>query len=96
MVEQKDFKKQLWLGIGIIAGSMVVFGVVFYIFANNVKNSTDAIVRGRNDIIEESTFINSYSNLKKNAPAVATYQVAMDQLLAAQDNLIAFPSQSIG
>ena len=95
-MEQKDFKKQLWFGVGIIVGSMVVFGVAFYIFAGNVKSSTDAIVRGRNDIIEESTFINSYSNLKENAPAVAAYQVAMNQLLAAQDNLIAFLSQLEG
>ncbi len=93
MVEQKDFKKQLWLGIGIIVGSMIIFGVAFYILADNIASSTSTITRNRNNIAEQSTFINSYSNLKEDAPAVSDYQVAMDQLLTTQDNLIEFPSQ---
>jgi hypothetical protein len=95
-VEQKDFKRQLWLGIGIIAGSVILFGVAFYIISGNIGGSTVAITNGRNEIVEQGTFINSYSNLKMNAPAVTAYETAIDQLLTTQDNLIAFPSQLEG
>jgi hypothetical protein len=95
-VEQKNFKRSLWLGIGIITVSIIVFGVAFYILAGDIASSTNAIISGRDEITEQSAFINSYSSLKENASAVSAYQGAMDQLLASQDNLISFPSQLDG
>jgi hypothetical protein len=96
IVEQDNFKRHVWIGVGIIAGSMVVFGVAFYILAGNIQKQADAITVGRNTIANQSALINSYSNLKENAAAAAAYQAAMDKLLATQDNLIAFPSQIDG
>ena len=92
-MEQKNFKKSLWLGIGIITFSMIVFGVAFYILAGDIGSTTNAIIQGRDAITNQSAFINSYSNLKANVPPVSAYQGAMDQLLVSQDNLIEFPSQ---
>ena len=86
----------MWTGIGIIIGGMVIFGAVFYFLAGSIQEQTDAIANGRNDIAVQSALINSYSNLKENAAIAASYQAAMDKVLATQDNLIAFPSQIDG
>jgi len=83
----------MWIGIGIIAGSMIVFGVALYFFAGNIQEQASAIAGNRSDIANQSAAINSYSSLKASAAQAATYQTAMDKLLATQDNLIAFPSQ---
>jgi hypothetical protein len=95
-VEQKNFKEQVWTGVGIIVGSMIVFGVALYLTANDLQEQIGAVTKSRSDIADQSVLINSYSNLKENAQAAAAYQTAMDQLLATQDNLIAFPSQING
>jgi hypothetical protein len=92
-VELKNFKKRAWLGIGIIAGSMVVFGAAFYVLAGDISQQAALVTAGRNAVASQSALINSYSNLKENAPAAAVYQAAMDRLLGGQDDLIAFPSQ---
>jgi len=95
-VGQINFKKQFWLGVGIIAGSVIVFGVAFYVLAGELQQQADAITSGRSAVANQSALINSYSNLKENASNAATYQAAMDKLLATQDNLIGFPSQVDG
>ncbi len=83
----------MWIGIGIIAGSMIVFGMALYFFADNIQEQANAIAGSRDDIANQSAAINSYSNLKASAAEAATYQTAMDKLLATQDSLIAFPSE---
>ena len=72
---------------------MIVFGVAFYMLASDVAQQAALVTQGRNATLSQTALINSYSNLKENAPAAAAYQVAMDRLLGGQDNLIAFPSQ---
>ena len=95
-MEQRNFKKQLWLGIGIVAGSVVVFGIAFYLVAGDIGNVATAITRSRSDIATQNAIIGSYSDLKENAGTAANYQTAMDKLLAEQDELITFPSQLDG
>jgi hypothetical protein len=92
----ENFRKQVWVSGGIIAGSLLVFGVVFYVLAVDIQNAADAITKNRMLIATESTLINSFSDLKANAAAAAIYQSAMDKLLATQDNLIVFPTQVDG
>ncbi len=86
----------MWIGISIIAGSMIVFGAAFYFLANNIQQQANAVAQSRDNITNQDALINSYTDLKENAQAAATYQTAMDKLLATQDNLIAFPSQVDG
>ena len=95
-VELKNFKRRAWVGIGIIAGSMIIFGIGFYVLTGDISQQAALVTQSHDAVASQSALINSYSNLKKNAPAAATYQVAMDRLLAAQDDLIAFPSQVDG
>lgn len=86
----------MWVGLGVVIGSMVVFGVVFYILAGIISGQADAITRSRNDAANQSALINSYGNLKANSAAAAVYQTAMNKLLTSQDNLISFPSEING
>lgn len=95
-MEQANFKKHMWIGIGVIALSVIVFGVALYILSGTIASQANAITGSRADIQNQSALINSYSNLKGSASAAATYQAAMDKLLATQDNLISFPSQIDG
>jgi hypothetical protein len=92
-MDPKNFKKQMWIGIGVVAGSMIIFGVAFFILVGNIQTQADAITTSRNDIASQSALVNSYSDLKANVAEAVTYQTAMDKLLATQDNLISFPSQ---
>ena len=95
-MEQKNFKRQVWVGIGIVAGSMVIFGVAFYVLVGQYSKTGRCHHGQPRSIATQSALINSYSNLKANTAVAATYQAAMDKLLASQDNLISFPSQIEG
>ena len=75
---------------------MIVFGAAFYFLADNIQKQADAVTQSRDNIVNQGMLINSYTDLKENAQAAATYQAAIDKVLATQDNLIAFPSQIDG
>ena len=95
-MDKKHFKKRVWIGIGVIILSTIVFGTAFYILTGNIQEQTSAITKGQSDIENQSALVNSYSNLKENASVAAAYQAAMGKLLGTQDNLIAFPAQIDG
>lgn len=95
-MKPKNFKEQVWVGFGILVGSLVVFGALFYILVVDVQHAVDAIAQNRDVVASESTLVNSFSDLKENVASAAVYQTAMDKLLATQDNLIVFPSQIDG
>lgn len=95
-MKAKNFKEEVWIGGGIIAASLVIFGIAFYILVADIQHATDDITHNRATISGETALINSYSNLKANAAAAGVYQAAMDKLLATQDNLIIFPTEIDG
>lgn len=92
-MKPENFKKQAWIGIGIVAASVIVFGAAFYVLTGDIQKQVDAIAGYRSDIANQSALIDSYGNLKANVASATAYQAAMDKLLGTQDNLIAFPSQ---
>ncbi len=92
----ENFKKQVWIGIGFVLGSIVVFGAIFFVLSGIIGSQADSIMSGRANIANQSALINSYSDLKANAPTATAYEAAMNKILASQDNLIAFPSQIDG
>jgi hypothetical protein len=95
-VKAQNFKEQVWIGGSIIIGSLVIFGVAFYVLAGDIQHAADDITKNRNLIANQSMLINSFSSLKANAAAAAVYQAAMDKVLSTQDNLIIFPTQIDG
>ena len=95
-MKEQNFKEQIWIGGGIIIGSLVIFGVAFYVLAGDIQHAADTITKNRNLIANQSMLINSFSDLKANAAAAAVYQSAMDKVLSTQDNLIIFPTQIDG
>jgi len=95
-VKAQNFKEQVWIGGGIILGSLVIFAVAFYVLAGEIQSAADAITKNRDLIANQSMLINSFSSLKANAAAATVYQAAMDKVLSTQDNLIVFPTQIDG
>ena len=93
---RQNFKKQVWIGIGIIAGSPIVFGMAFFILAGQYPGSADTIMKNRDDDHERKRAHQLIQQFERKRFAAAVYQAAMDQLLSTQDNLIAFPTQIDG
>ena len=90
---QDPFKKQLLIRSAIVAGTVVVAGVVVFFLAANLAVAADAITANRQTIMSQAEQLATLENLKQNAPVAEKYQAAMDQLLASQDGLLIFPGQ---
>lgn len=87
------FKRRFWIGVGIIAASMVIFAATAFFVGGDIGAAANAITTARSRAAEQSAMITAYTGLKADAATAATYQTAMDKLLSSQDNLIGFPSQ---
>ena len=88
-----NFKRQVWIYIGIIGASILVFlGVIFFL-ENKIEQSVATITKDENAMAEQNAAVSIFANLKLSVTDARRYEAAMNKLLVTQDNLISFPSQ---
>ncbi len=84
------FKRQLWLSIGIVAGSIVVASVAFYVLSVSLSDEASKIVLDRATIDTQTSALGSLASLKSDAPQAARYELAMRSLLPDQYKIVGF------
>jgi hypothetical protein len=84
------FRKYVLVNTGIILGSFVLFGLIFYFMSQSLAAKADQILSDRAVIATRGADLENLSQLKANASAAETFQKKIDALLPAQDGLIGF------
>lgn len=87
----EHFRRCLWMNIGIILGSFLVFGIVFYFFSQALNSKVAQVLVNRAAIAQRSINLETLSGLKTDIAAAMEFQKKIDSLLPPQDNLISFP-----
>lgn len=88
---QGHFQRYLWTNIGIILGSFLLFGVIFYLFSQFLDSKVAMVLANRTAIAQRSTDLESLNKLKTDTAAASELQKKIDALLPSQDSLISFP-----
>ena len=84
------FKKYLWIGTGVILGSIVIASVAFYFLSNEITAQADSIVVERTAAQNEASAIAGFAALETQAPKAMQYDAAIQKLLPDQSGLITF------
>lgn len=87
----RHFRRQLILGLEIIAGSVLIFGAGLYLLADDLENKSEKIVTARALISQTAATIEALADLKNDAPKADAYRRAIDKILVSQDRLLDFP-----
>lgn len=88
---QEHFRRYVWTNTGIILGSFLIFGVIFYFFSQALNDKVVQILANRTAIAQRSTDLETLSKLKTDTAAAGELQKKIDAILPFQDNLISFP-----
>lgn len=86
-----DFRNKVLTNAGIIVGSFLVFGVVFYFLASTLQAKSAEVIRDRKVVNDRSYALLNLSDLKKEAPQAEEYKKKIEALLPNQDSLLGFP-----
>lgn len=84
------FKRQLWISLAIIFGSIIIAVIAFNYLASALVVGANKITADRALIDQQADSLGVIAALKNQAPKAAVYQTAMDSLLPTQDGLIGF------
>ena len=87
----EHFRRHVLVNVGIILGSFVVFGAVFYFMTQALSAKTGQIIADRTAIGRRSADLEALASLKADAPRAAELQEKIDALLPNQDGVIGFP-----
>jgi Tfp pilus assembly protein PilO len=89
MVKER-FVRQLWISLGIIAGSIVIAAGMLVFLSGDIAARADAIVSDRAIVQSKTDALANLAQLESEAPQAAQYQSAIDQLLPDQYGLVTF------
>lgn len=85
-----NFKRHLWINIGIIFGSMLIAMAALYFLSNDLSSKADKITSDWVVVGTQTVALSNLASLKHYAPIAAGYEVAMDKLLPDQYTLLSF------
>jgi Tfp pilus assembly protein PilO len=89
------FKREIWLGVGIILGSIIIFLVSSTLFSDRMAASSQKISSTRMEIAKRTDLIVNLANIKNTSAEAEIYQQKMNSLLPSQEQLLNFP-QALG
>ena len=87
----KNFKRDLWLRIGLIFLTLAACGGILYWLSTDIVVQAQAVVAKRALSTERASLLAALADLKKNSAAVDAYQKQIDTLLPTRDQLIGIP-----
>ena len=92
-MQNDHFKRRFWISVSIVIVTIMVSSLALYFLMGSIEETANAIGAARAATAGDNAEFQDLANLKKDAPTAATYQAAMDKLLASQEALITFPTQ---
>lgn len=86
-----QFQKKVWLNIGIILGSVLIFGMLSFWFAGKIKESADKASLSKASISNYNRAVAIFAELKSKESEVELYSKYLKALLPSKDDLIELP-----
>lgn len=87
----RNFRHYVLVNTGIILGSFIVFGVLFFFLSRGLAGQAAGILGARATIASRALEAETLAELQAGAEAAGDVQEKIDVLLPSQDGLIAFP-----
>ena len=88
---QPYFKHELLVGLSIIFGGILVFGITSFLLSVDIDTQAKEAAFARALIAERGAAFGALAELKQGASEAARYKEAMNKILVTQDQLIDFP-----
>ncbi len=88
---QKSFKRELIIGISVIAGSILAFLLVSGYMTNNLSVLADNIAASRFLLAKRAELLENLADIKKSSSEATLYKQKMDALLPTQEQLLNLP-----
>ncbi|MDO8664848.1 MAG: hypothetical protein Q7K44_04905 [Candidatus Liptonbacteria bacterium] len=88
----ENFHKKLIIGISLIAGGFLAFGIIAYFVSGMVAAEAQNISLDRNMIRNHSDLIEGLAKQKSISPEVEKFAQAIDLILPPKDQLVNFSS----
>ncbi len=92
---ENKFKKEIWLGVGIILGSIIIFLVASTLLSDQMAASSQNIAKARTAIAKRADLLANLANIKNTSDEADIYQKKINSLLPSQEQLLNFP-QALG
>lgn len=91
MGQEKSFRRQLWVSLGLIFGTIAFAAAGLFYLSNDLGAQSAKIIADKNFIAAQTAVVGELANLKREAAESAPYLAAMHALLPTHDQLIGFP-----
>jgi len=89
----ENFRRDVWVGLGIMAASFVVAGIASWWFVNDIAHQADLIAKSRGLIQQREKLFEILAQFKKIGPEIDAYSSRLSRLLPTKDDLLDFPRQ---
>lgn len=88
---EKDFKKEVIIGVGIIVGTIAAFFVFSAIMSSNLGGLSDKIIASKAILARRAELITNLAEIKKSNQETALYKQKINALLPPQEQLLNLP-----
>ncbi len=84
----ENFRKKLFVGISLLVGGFLAFGVIAYFISGAIAAEAQRISSDRDMIRNHSDLIEGLAKQKSSSPEVEKFSQAIDLLLPPKDQLV--------
>jgi len=88
---EKKFKKEIWIGVGAILGSIIIFLIASTFLSGRMAEMSQQISSARATIAKRAELLANLAEIKNTSAEAAAYQQKMNNLLPPQEQLLNFP-----
>lgn len=85
---QIDYKRQIWITLGVVLGAALLFIPVFYLTSEAMTKNIQEIVDRRSLIRQGSSLTGTLADLKKEKLDAERYRYVLDNLVASRDEIV--------
>lgn len=87
----KKFKKEVWIGVGAILGSIIIFLVASTLLSDQMAATSQQVAAARATIAKRADLLANLAEIKNTSAEAFKYQQKMNNLLPSQEQLLNFP-----
>jgi hypothetical protein len=87
----KKFKREVWIGVAVILGSIILFLVASALISDQMATTSKQVADGRALIAKRADLLANLAEIKNNTSEAAAYQQKINNLLPSQEQLLNFP-----
>lgn len=88
---EKKFKKEVWIGVGLILGSIAIFLVASTLLSDQMAAMSKSVAEGRVRIAKRAELLGNLAQIKTMGSEAAIYQQKMNSILPSEEQLLNFP-----